>query len=190
MFLEPATSPCSNGRRNYLRGEQLRWIAITILGLIATSATAQSLPGDRLIVPGSRIGAADLAPADQGALTRVLGEPRATERKDDMDYYRYGAGDGPDELVVAFDLKQDQPFEISTFSPSYRTREGLGVGSSEERVRAGLGRPICQGRDNADDEVIAYDSIWFLLTRGAVTRVSIRAHLAPGAFAAIACKAS
>lgn len=146
-------------------------------------AIAQALPGDHLIVPGVRIGGAELAPADQGALTRALGEPGRTDRIDGMDYYRYG-----DELVVAFDLAQDQPFEISTTSPLYRTRQGLGVGSTEAAIRAGLGQPLCQGGDGAGNQVIAYDSIWFLLVHGAASEVAIRAQLAPGDIHAIACR--
>jgi hypothetical protein len=140
-----------------------------------------------MIVPGVRIGEAELAPSDQGALTRVLGAPNRTDRVGEMDYYRYGPDDNPDELVVAFDLAQDQPFEISTTSPLYRTHEGLGVGSSEAALRAGLGQPLCQG-GRASEEVLAYDSIWFLLLRGIVTKVSIRAHLTPGELGAITCK--
>lgn len=151
-------------------------------------AMAQGLPGDHLIVPGVRIGEAELAPGDQGALTRALGAPNRTDRVGGMDYYRYGTDSDPNELVVAFDLAQDQPFEISTASPGYRTQEGLGVGSSEAALRAGLGPPLCQGGEGTSEKVVAYDSIWFLLSRGIVTKVSIRAHLMPGALGAITCK--
>lgn len=176
-------------------GGQLRKIISVIvaaLGLaLSFPALAQPVPEDRLIVPGVRIGEADLAPADQGALTRALGAPDRAERQDGMDYYHYDAGGAdPDRLVIAFDLAADQPFEISTASPFYRTREGLGVGSSEAAILAGLGKPLCRGGDPAGEAVIAYDSIWFLLARGAVTRVSIRAQPGSGDFGAIACKPS
>jgi hypothetical protein len=165
----------------------LRRIIFIMLAFVATSVAAMSdpLPGDHVIVPGVRIGAAELAPADQGALTRTLGDPDRTERNGDHDYYHYGA----DELVIDFDLVNDAPFEISTASPLYRTKEGLGVGSNAALIRERLGQPLCQGGGGAGASVIGYDSIWFLLSNGAVTRVSIRAHLNPGALSpgSIAC---
>lgn len=165
-------------------------ISVIVLGLaLSFPAVAEPAPQDRLIVPGVRIGEADLAPADQGALTRTLGAPDQTGRQGGMDYYHYDAGGtDPDRLVIAFDLAADQPFEISTASPLFRTREGLGVGSSEAAILAGLGKPLCRGGDPAGKAVIAYGSIWFLLARGAVSRVSIRAELKPGDLGAIACK--
>ena len=95
--------------------------------LLGVSAAAQPLPSDHIIVPGSRIGGAELAPADQGALARQLGEPNRTERRGDHEYYMYGSPNS-DELVVDFDLAKDEPFEISTASTDYHTRDGLGVG--------------------------------------------------------------
>ena len=148
----------------------MRRIAVIVLSVIAASATAMAdpLPGDHLIVPGVRIGAAELAPADQGALTRNLGAPDRTDRNGNHEVYRYGA-DG--ELAIDFDLAADAPFEISTASPLYRTKDGLGVGSSEDAIRAKLGPPL-----SVSGETLSYDSIRFSFTHGIATRVSIRAH--------------
>ncbi|MEO7053584.1 MAG: hypothetical protein ABI191_01280, partial [Rhizomicrobium sp.] len=90
----------------------------------------------------------------------------------------------PDELVVEFDLAKDAPFEISTASPLYRTRNGLGVGIAAATVRAVQGAPLCEG-GNADGEgMIVYDAIWFRISQGNVSRVSIRQHLAAADFKA------
>lgn len=162
--------------------------ALAALAIAASPAklAAQPLPGDHLIVPGIRIGAAALEQADQGALFRELGEPNQTEQRGDRAYYRYGAdqpdGASPDELVVNFDLANDEPFEISTASAAYRTREGLGVGSSAMAVRAKLGPPLCEGGNAAGGGLIVYRSIWFLTSHGTVTRVSIRKDMKSGDF--------
>jgi hypothetical protein len=142
---------------------------------------AQPLPNDHIVVPGSRIGGAELAPADQGALVRQLGEPDRTEQRGDHEYYMYGAPN-PDALVVDFDLAKDAPFEISTTSGAYHTREGLGVGSSEQAVQARLGPPLCAGGEAQGDRLMVYASIWFLMSRGTVTKVSIREHMTPDDF--------
>ena len=163
-----------------------------VLAVSLVAAVAQTLPGDHVIVPGVRIGAAELAPADQGGLVRDLGEPAQTVRNGDKEYYFYGpvATDGaqPSELVIRFDLVKDAPFEISTASPAYRTADGLGVGSSALAIRAELGPPLCQGDDGKGGGVIAYGAIWFLTARGAVTKVSIRPHVNPEDFHAIPCR--
>ena len=147
---------------------------------------AQPLPSDHVIVPGARIGNAELDPADQGSLQRNLGEPNETEQHGDMATYRYGApkpdGGSPDELVVTFYLNKDAPFEIATASPAYHTRDGLSVGSAEAAIRAALGPPLCAGNDGGDNGVIVYDTIWFRTLRGMVTRISIRKHLSPDDF--------
>jgi hypothetical protein len=162
------------------------------LAVSLTAALAQDLPGDHVIVPGVRIGAAELAPADQGAVVRDLGEPAQTVRNGDREYYFYGpvAPDGaqPSELVIGFDLVKDAPFEISTASPTYRTPDGLGVGSSEMAIRARLGQPVCHRDDGKGGGVIAYGAIWFLIARGAVTKVSIRTHVSPDDFRTIPCR--
>jgi hypothetical protein len=152
--------------------------AVVLLGV---SAVAQPLPSDHIIVPGSRIGGAELAPADQGALARQLGEPNRTERRGDHEYYMYGFPN-PDELVVDFDLAKDEPFEISTASADYHTRDGLGVGSSEQAIRARLGPPPCMGGNVQGDGLIVYGSVWFLMSHGTVTKVSIREHMSPEDF--------
>lgn len=159
----------------------LALLAATAIGLPAAGAAAQPLPGDRLIVPGSRIGAAELEPADQGALVRELGEPNQTDQRGDRAIYRYGEpgpdGRPPDELVVNFDLAGDAPFEISTASPAYRTQGGLGVGSAAAAVRASLGPPLCEGGNESGEGLLVYDTIWFRTSHGIVARVSIRNHL-------------
>lgn len=146
------------------------------------SGAAQALPGDHLIVPGARIGPAEIAPADQGALQRALGEPNRSERRGDHDYYVYGAGDDPDELAVDFDLVADSPFEISTTSPAYRTQDGLGVGVSEKSVLTKLGAPICEGHNERGDGLLVYASIWFQTAKGHVAKIAIRGHLRPSDF--------
>jgi len=150
------------------------------------NAFADVLPGDHAIVPGVRIGAAELSPADQGALTRVLGEPARSERNGDHDYYQYGA-EGSDQLRVDFDLVNDAPFEISTTSSNYRTQDGLGVGSSEAAIRARLGKPVCQGGSDTGAAVIAYSQIWFSLAQGIVTRAAIRTRVSPGPLGGLVC---
>jgi hypothetical protein len=154
----------------------------------ASPVCAQPLPNDHAIVPGVRIGSAELQPADQGALRREVGEPNQTEQREGHEIYRYGAEASPNELVVDFDLAKDAPFEISTASPLYRTREGLGVGSKGAAIRAAMGPPLCEGGE--DNGAIAYDSIWFLTARGVVTKVSIREHLSRDDFQTgpLACK--
>ncbi len=164
-----------------------RTIALAaVLGGAATLATAQPLPSDHVIVPGARIGNADLGPADQGALQRNLGEPDQTDQRGDTATYRYGApkddGGAPDELVVILNLDTDAPFEIATASPAYRTRQGIGVGSSDAAIRAALGPPLCAGDDGKSNGLIVYDTIWFRTAQGIVTRVAIRAHLSADDF--------
>jgi hypothetical protein len=147
--------------------------AIIIAAVLASSpGAAQSLAHDRLIVPGERIGAAELAPADQGALTRALGEPDDTRQRGGHATYNFGGA-----LTVDFDLDRDTPFEISTTSPAYRTASGLGVGSSEAAIRVGLGEPLCQGHDASGNGLLVYDSIWFQTLGGIAARVAIRQHL-------------
>lgn len=153
------------------------------MGLAMASASA--LPGDHWIVPGVRIGAAVLEQADQGALVRDLGEPDQTVQRDDRAWYRFGPqvdGAPPDELVVEFDLTKDAPFEISTASPLYRTRSGLGVGSAAATVRAVQGAPLCEGGNAEGEGVIVYDTIWFRISQGHVSRVSIRQRLTAADF--------
>lgn len=151
--------------------------AVLAVLFCASPLMAEPLASDRRIVPGVRIGSAALAPADQGALVREVGEPDETDQSGDHAYYRYGAGDPPDELVVDFDLGQDQPFEISTASGLYRTAEGLGVGTGAAAIRQALGRPLCEGLDPEGNGVIVYPSIWFLMSRGLASKVSIRSEL-------------
>jgi hypothetical protein len=155
--------------------------AVAVTLAIADSA-AQPSPSDHVIVPGVRIGAAELERGDQGALYRQLGEPNETQRRGDHEYYSYGSTAG--ELVVDFDLADDAPFEISTASPLYRTRDGLGVGRSDTAVRSALGQPLCQAGDGNGDAALVYDSIWFLTAGGKVTKISIRAHLSAEDFQA------
>lgn len=154
-----------------------REAALIAILVAASPVAAEPLPGDHMIVPGARIGPAELQPADQGALVRELGEPNQTERRGDHDIYRYGDGASPDELVVDFDLAKDAPFEISTASPLYRTPGGLGVGSSDAAIRAALGQPLCEASDNRGDGRVVYGSIWFLTAQDKVTKVSIREGL-------------
>ena len=158
-----------------------------LLGLMPPiHAAAQPLPSDHMIVPGMRIGNAELEPADQGALERNLGEPNQTDQRGDMAAYRYGApkpdGTPPDELVVMLDLNKDAPLEIATASPDYRTRQGIGVGSSDAAVRAALGPPVCTGDDGKGNRIIVYDTIWFRTAQGIVTRAAIRNHLSADDF--------
>ncbi len=161
-------------------------LATMFIGASALVAAAQPLPSDHLIVPGMRIGNAELAPADQGALQRNLGEPNQTDQRGDMATYRYGApkadGGAPDELVVMLDLNTDAPFEIATASPDYRTRQDVGVGSSDAAVRAALGPPLCMGDDGKGNGIIVYDTIWFRTAQGIVTRAAIRNHLSADDF--------
>jgi hypothetical protein len=164
-----------------MRARILIVLAMLFIGLSALAAAAQPLPSDHLIVPGMRIGNAELAPADQGALQRNLGEPNQTDQRGDMATYRYGAPNTdsgpPDELVVMLDLNKDAPFEIATASPDYHTRQGVGVGSSAAAVRAALGPPLCTGDDGKGNGIIVYDKIWFRIVQGNVTRAAIRNHL-------------
>lgn len=152
-----------------------------LAGMSALTATAQPLPSDHLIVPGMRIGNAELEQADQGALQRNLGEPNQTDQRGDMATYRYGTpkpdGGAPDELVVILNLNTDAPFEIATASPDYRTRQGVGVGSSDAAVRTALGPPLCAGDDGKGNGIIVYSTIWFRTAHGSVTRAAIRNHL-------------
>jgi len=154
------------------------FVIATLWGL---RAVAQPLPSDHLIVPGERIGNAELDPADQGSLQRSLGEPNETDQRGDMATYRYGVSkpDGglPDELVVMLDLNKDAPFEISTASPDYHTREGLSVGSNSAAIRAALGKPVCEADDGKGNGIIVYDMIWFRTAHDIVTRAAIRKHL-------------
>ena len=164
-------------------------ILITLAGLGFAQpirATAQPLSSDHLIVPGTRIGNAELAPADQGALQRNLGEPNQTDQRGDMATYRYGApkadGGAPDELVVMLDLNTDAPFEIATASPDYRTRDGLKVGSAGTAISAALGKPLCEVADGTGNGIMIYGTIWFRLAHGNVTRIAIRNHLSADDF--------
>src|ERR1700742_602368 len=150
---------------------------IAILALSAARLTAQPLPSDHVIVPGERIGNAELDPADQGSLQRSLGEPNETSQSGDMATYRYGVpkpdGGSPDELVVTLDLNKDAPFEIATASPAYHTRKGLGVGSTDAAIRAGLGPPLCEAGNAGGNGIIVYGAIWFRTAHGTVTRAAI-----------------
>ena len=145
--------------------------------LLMSASAAMAQPAQHFIIPGESIGAAQLESADQGALTRELGEPNGTERRGDHDIYRYGPGDGPAELVVDFDLVKDEPFEIWTGSPAYRTRDGLGVGSTEQAIRAASGTLVCEGHNQQGDGLLVYNSIWYLIRNGQAVRVSIRKAL-------------
>ncbi len=152
-----------------------------MIGMSLVEVAAQPLPSDHVIVPGVRIGKAELEPADQGALVRELGEPNQTEQRGDRAYYRYGApgpdGGSPDELVVTFDLAKDAPFEISTASPAYRTADGLGVGSAGMAVREKLGLPVCANGTETGRGAIVYPAIGFAMSNGKVVRVFIRQRL-------------
>src|SRR5690348_38617 len=91
------------GRPAELRETAIRlFLAAAVASLPVADAEAQALPSDHVIVPGERIGNAELDPADQGSLQRNLGEPNATEQHGDMATYRYGApkpdSGSPDEL--------------------------------------------------------------------------------------------
>jgi hypothetical protein len=170
-------------------------------------ASAQTLPGDKLIVPGVRIGAALLEQADQGALVRDLGEPDETTQRGDHEFYVYreAAPDVPSTktssydtpakapppppdplvaLMIEFDLTKDAPFEISTASPFYRTRDGLGVGSTAAEIHTALGAPLCQAGTPTGAGLIVYGKVWFSTLQGAVTRVAIRKALSPADFQA------
>jgi hypothetical protein len=160
--------------------------AAAAVWLAAASVLAQS--GDHLIVPGVRIGAAELEQADQGALVRNLGEPDQTQQRGDKAWYRFGAahadGAPPDDLVVEFDLATDTPFEISTASPLYRMGNGLGVGSDAAGVRAALGAPLCEGANAEGDGLIVYGQVRFLTSQGHVVRLFIRKNFSAADFQA------
>lgn len=162
-------------------------LAVAATSLAAMGAVAQTSRGDSLIVPGVRIGEAVLEPQDQGALVRDLGEPDETEQRGDRAWYRFGAakpdGSPPDDLVVQFDLAKDAPFEISTASPLYHMRGGLGVGSTAAAVRAAMGPPLCEGGD-AMAGILVYDKVWLRIARGTVASIFIRAHLSAADFQA------
>lgn len=157
-----------------------------LAGMSALTANAQPLPSDHVIVPGTRIGNAELEPADQGALQRNLGEPNQTDQRGDMATYRYGApkpdGGSPDELVVILNLNTDAPFEIATASPDYHTRQNVGVGSSDAVVRTALGPPLCTGDDGKGNGILVYETIWFRTVQGNVTRAAIRNHITANDF--------
>lgn len=169
-----------------MRAQILIVLAMLFIGSPALTATAQPLPSDHLIVPGMRIGNAELEQADQGALQRNLGEPNQTDQRGDMATYRYGApkadGGPPDELMVMLDLNKDAPFEIATASPAYRTRQGVGVGSSAAAIRAALGPPLCAGDDGNGNGIVVYDTIWFRIAQNTVARAAIRNHLSADDF--------
>ena len=169
-----------------MRGMMATFAFALAAGTLVLAADARPFSSDHMIVPGERIGNAELDPADQGALQRNLGEPNETEQRDDRAIYRYGAakpdGGAPDELVVIFDLNKDVPFEIATASPAYHMREGLSVGSADAAIRAALGPPLCTGDDGMGNGIIVYDTIWFRTAQGKVTRAAIRKHLSPEDF--------
>lgn len=164
------------------------FLAAVVASLPVADAEAQTLPSDHVIVPGERIGNAELDPADQGSLQRNLGEPNQTDQQGDMATYRYGPpkpdGGAPDELVVTLDLNKDAPFEIATASPAYHTREGLGVGSAEAAIHTALGQPLCEANDGAGNGIVVYDTIWFRTAQSVVTRAAIRKHLSADDFKA------
>ena len=162
---------CESKRKPRAWASGSAWRATALAGCFALWSGAAQSASDHLIVPGERIGAADLAPADQGALTRALGAPDQIQQRGGHAIYDFG------ELTVDFDLDRDAPFEISTAAPAYRTRTGLGVGASEEAIRAGLGQPLCQGHDASGNGLLVYDSIWFQTLGGIAARVAIRQHL-------------
>ncbi len=172
------------------------------LGVFPRVASAQTLPGDKIIVPGVRIGGALLEQADQGALVRDLGEPDETTQRGDHEFYVYreAAPDVPSTktssydtpakapppppdplvaLMIEFDLTHDAPFEISTASPFYRTRDGLGVGSTTAEIHTALGAPLCEAVTPTGAGLIVYGTVWFSTLRGAVTRAAIRKTLSP-----------
>lgn len=173
------------------------------LSVVPRIASAQTLPGDKIIVPGVRVGAALLEQADQGALVRDLGEPDQTTQRGDHEFYVYreaapevapppasSAGmtlpktaprpdPPPFELMIDFDLTKDAPFEISTASPFYRTRDGLGVGSTAAEIHTALGAPLCEAVTPTGAGLIVYGTVWFSTQQGAVTRVAIRKSLSP-----------
>jgi hypothetical protein len=187
-------------------------LAIIVAAALAVpplAASAQTLPGDHMIVPGVRIGAALLEQADQGALVRDLGNPDQTTERGDHEFYLYRetppevppppaseAGMSLPkpvpraplpafELMIEFDLTKDAPFEISTASPFYRTRDGLGVGSTAAEVHAAMGAPLCEAGAAADAGLIVYGTVWFSTAQGNVTRVAIRKALSPADFATL-----
>ena len=109
------------------------------------TVTSQPLPADTLIVPGKRVGAIT-AKSTFADLVKIYGKQRLSSKK------FYGA-EGQVELpatlitlgqnrsltVVWKDAKKQQLFQVIIDDPTWKTSEGIGVGTSLSKLRQILG---------------------------------------------------
>lgn len=97
-----------------------------------TPALTQNYTNDHLIVPGARVGPVTLG-LSTTKLEEVLG--RATLRpQGEGTVYLY-----PDRGLVVY-CQDDRVFSVTTRSPEYQTRAGVGVGSDVNDVLRGLSK--------------------------------------------------
>ncbi len=95
-----------------------------------TPALTQTYTNDTLIVPGTRIGPATLG-LSTTKLEQILGRATLRPQGEGM-VYLY-----PDHGLVIY-CQDDRIFSVTTRSPKYQTRSGVGVGSDVNDVLRSL----------------------------------------------------
>ena len=140
-------------------------LALSLSGCAGTPTARPTKPAEKVaviddnqIVAGKRIGKVSIGmPTSQ--LLDVMGEPTKeyTNSNGSASSYEYG------QLFLGVDHRDRSVASVSTTDSDYKTSSGLGVGSSELRVRAVMGQPLCFARDKyaKDMYFLLYDGIIF-----------------------------
>ena len=141
------------------------------LATTASAETPSAQSSDRLIVPGKRIGALYVR-MPLAELSSIFCAPVEVLNGTGSSLYIF-----KDTRFDAFTVKDatKQVIDMTTFSPEYKTREGVGVGSSDTDVRAKHGNfsTVRKVPENGNT-IYCYNSGMRIVTnKGVVTKVHI-----------------
>lgn len=126
-------------------------------------SAAHPAPDDKLIVPGERIGKVYLG-MTVSELYRAEGDPIKTDQVMGTQYYFSDGLHASVESGVVTGLTTD--------SPAHKTREGLGVGSSQLALEAAYGATQTS-EITANDFYLVYKGVAFEIVHGRVATVVV-----------------
>jgi hypothetical protein len=149
-------------------------LALSLSGCAGTPTARPTKPAEKVaviddnkIIPGKRIGKVSVGMSIVQLLD-VMGDPTKeyTNSNGSAASYEYG------QLFLGVDHRDQSIASVSTTDSDYKTSSGLGVGSSELRVRAVMGQPLCFARDR-HAYFLLYDGIVFNFRGEGITSIQV-----------------